>query len=519
MSYSPPPSVVRVHDWKRFSFTHPGNPASNVFNPDFTTDAGKDYLQTVMSFAGIYIAMGIIFFIVIGLANVFSCCCARVQRKSDKKTSTCCSLLFGARVWFLGGVIILLAGTAAALAQVAAFRNATNDTVDAADHLDSILYNASSLVATGFVPAIGGLSGSLVKLKNDAQSGGAQPQIVDAIQALVDAVAAANSSSSSFATKLTQTSDAFSSKLHGDNGIKDGVGKMVYTGGIAALALFFGMLILASFGLIATKAASRYFAVCNVFIIISLLLVYIFSGLFASVSVILADVCVAPTPALTSIVKLANVDNLVADTVTYYTSCGAAGANVAPMGAYAQIVNGSAYLTQTRTGLDGVSQAFAGMGDHRFDAQIALAGSNLTATNTSLNGVISYVSCKPVYGVFDEVLEAVCGDAAPAIIATWGLGTAACVLIFIIVVSATRLCYAHPGAIIDDTSSGSGATPAKVGGHAHSHSGVPQPTVVHMGAGPTFVAAAPQASGPMAGSAASYGSVPPQTLAGYDQKY
>ena len=134
--------------------------------------------------------------------------------------------------------------------------------------------------------------------------------------------------------------------------------------------------------------------------------------------------------------------------VRYYTTCGNASAGVvAPVGAYESVLQGQATLL---SGMQSVEELQAlDNGDPTIAALIASLRGNLTAANRSLTYVAGAVSCGPVYTIYSGTLNALCSDGIVAAIKTWGLATAACVLIYVLVSAGARLCWSHPGDALD----------------------------------------------------------------------
>jgi len=214
----------------------------------------------------------------------------------------------------------------------------------------------------------------------------------------------------------------------------------------AALGLFLVVLTFSTCGLLPTKCACRWFAACNVFIVISLLITFIFGGMFAAVTIVSSDICVAPTDGIVTIANAITTDAVVVDTLSYYTTCGN-GSYIAPKGAYAQVLNGSLFLTGAQEGLNAVSAALTG--DNRWTTYISDVQGGINNSNSTMQVVISDVSCTPVYGIYSTILTATCSNGINALVTIWALASAACVLIFILVVSAARLCFHHPGNLED----------------------------------------------------------------------
>jgi hypothetical protein len=62
-----------------------------------------------------------------------------------------------------------------------------------------------------------------------------------------------------------------------------------------------------------------------------------------------------------------------------------------------------------------------------------------------MTGVANSVACSPLNALYYNVLQALCTTGIVASIKTWGLLTAACILIYVMTSAGARLCYSHAG--------------------------------------------------------------------------
>lgn len=81
-------------------------------------------VEGVASLAGIFFALGIVFFLAYTAIGLLALCCG-TRKDGDKvhsKTGGWCRCIFGPRLWYLVAMLVLLGGTSAALRQVSLFR-------------------------------------------------------------------------------------------------------------------------------------------------------------------------------------------------------------------------------------------------------------------------------------------------------------------------------------------------------------------------------------------------------------
>lgn len=179
-----------------------------------------------MGIAGVYIALGVVLFLLFAAVGVAGCFCARKRSVvAQQQRAGCCGYLFSARGWFLGAILVLLVGSAAALAKLASFRGSVDDLVGAVKSFDAVMTNTSVSVANGLVPSLNGLEGSLESFQSAAQSASppVSQAVLDGIQAMINAAAGASSASTAFSARLNETVSSISSHLNDDSGDDHGV--------------------------------------------------------------------------------------------------------------------------------------------------------------------------------------------------------------------------------------------------------------------------------------------------------
>jgi hypothetical protein len=232
----------------------------------------------------------------------------------------------------------------------------------------------------------------------------------------------------------------------------------VFIGGVTALALFLGLLVLALPGLLANPCAAKYFYACNWVLVAAVLLTYVFAGMFVAVGVVSSDVCVAPSPALVSLAKLGNPGQSALDTVSFYTSCGMPGATVAPAGAYASVLNGSANIATAVANANAFANDPFIQGNPGYAPYTQSLQTQLGAASNSVAAVAAYANCSAVFSIYNDMVTSLCTKGAPAVITVWALATAGCLMMLIIVAAAARLVWKHPGMEEEDATAYSTAT-------------------------------------------------------------
>lgn len=489
--YIPGSDIVQIHGWNRPNAADGMRPAPSIFTAD--TANGKAYYEGVISLAAAYFVIGGLCFLTYAIVNSLSLCC-RSRATADKPRSSCgnmCRCIFNPTFWYIGAVVVMLAGTAAALAQVNSLRSTIDSVGNSLTSFTDLLTSASVRVSNELTNNLQNTSDILGRLKNDCVPLGCAGQI----QPIIDSVQQSLNSSGSLASQLNSSVTAINAKLQTGSISINKVGENVYRGGAISLGLFFGFLALTVIALCPKRACACTFRVCNIFVVITFLLVYIFAGIFMSAALIGSDICVDPSNALISVANLTSAGPSATATLSYYSTCVDATGTAAPpttaSGAAWQLVNGANQFNAALSSLDTFSS------DPLYallpPADTAAVNASIIATGASIRAVVGAVSCAPVNGIYYNLVQSLCNTGVHAIIATWALSTAACILMFVIATSASRLCWRHPG---DDAAKPADARHAAVWGEANAApgTGLPQPA--------TYIAMSPQ--GAAAGSAAAY---------------
>lgn len=486
--YVPDPKLFTIHDWRRPNAAQGLSPAPNTFTPDFDTPDGKAYYEGVASLAAAYFAIGALLFILYMVLNCAALCCrSRATNKPHSSVGNCCRAIFNPSAWYIVGVIVIAAVTAAAMSRMSAFKDTVTTTANGLDSLQSIL-GATGAFASGPLSAnMSSVNASLTVLYDDAVANGAPPADLNALAGMITGAQSAGTSAAALGAQLTGAASALNSKLRAGKVNVGQLGQRVFVGGIAVLGLFFGYLLLTTVTLIRTPCCAKVFRFCAFITTIVFLLVWIFAGIFLGVSLVGSDVCVAPSSAISKTINATHgaVDGTAADTLTYYTSCASANGTVSPptAGALLQLQLGQVQFDSTvaafasfATGPTGQNPALA--------VEVAATNAALNAAGEALKQIALQASCTPVNSIYQTSIGAVCNTGiAHGIVEVWAFATAACILLFIITTSAARLVWRHPG-----------DPPAKTGD--------PREEIVRGGGpAPTYIA-----MGPSTGAAAAYSS-------------
>jgi len=463
---------------------------TNVFGPDLL-HKDIEYYEGILSVSGAYFAVGIAAFFIFFFVYSFACACRSKTRRAAKGgcCSTFCGVLFGPRLWFLIAAIVMLGGTSAALSQVTAFRSSVDKAVSALDDFDSILNTANNLVNSSLTPALDSTLAAITAFSASAPVGGWPAPVQSAITSMQAQVTDGSTNTAAVASRLASLTSAIDGTVHSSSSNPLDVhtlGTRVFQGGVTALAIFLGFVLFSVFGLPGTKCGAsffRWFDACG--LVLSVLLVCIFAGLFMAIALVGSDVCVDPSTAVLAIANQTNSGTLAMDTLTYYTGCGA-NPGLPPLGAYSDVTLGESSLVN---GLSTYASMLSAV-NSTAEAHPAIEwiGGNLTAANVSIAALADTLRCAPLADVYDRVLDAICSTGIVAVIKTWALATAAVILIFAMVSAGARLCWSHPGDPLDPQDEQA----------AMAAAGVKYAPQI---AGPTSVA---PATGPPAGGAYAY---------------
>jgi len=153
-------------------------------------------------------------------------------------------------------------------------------------------------------------------------------------------------------------------------------------------------------------------------------------------------ICFAPSASLVAIATLAKPGADALATLSYYTTCGL-NATVATAGAYASVLNASTtidYALNSVTTLEGLVGSGNGYTPYLQSLTTQLQGSR-----TTVGVVAGYANCSSVFPIYDDMISTLCTKGAVAVATVWALSSAGALLMLVIVISAARLVWNHPG--------------------------------------------------------------------------
>lgn len=208
------------------------------------------------------------------------------------------------------------------------------------------------------------------------------------------------------------------------------------------------------------------------------------------------DVCVDPSSAVAKIMNVTSVSTNVGgpdatNTLVYYTSCQNQDGTINPptSGALLQLSLGQQDFSSLQTNFATFSQQYANQAP--YTAAVASVNGALSTATASLTTLNSYSSCLALNSVWQTMVTSLCNTGiSQGILNVWALSTAACVLMFFLATSASRICWRHPGDPVEDNEN-SGLV---VVYNAASGRGKGEQTAVSVGGGPSTVGSGPQYS-------------------------
>lgn len=451
-SYTVPINLQRVHDWPRFDAAAGLARAGSDFNPDWSSDDGKHYLSAVMSLAAVFFSLGSVLFIGFGIGN---CIIARQRAAGQpplakrREVPTCCgrvvTWLFEPRIWYIGAVVVMLAGTSTSLAQVQAFQSALTRTISSLDSLNGVLSGTANIVTNSLQPQLTNATSTANAFCADPQTQTLPAALSQQVCALPAVLTGAGAAATSVSSLLSSTVSGFYSQLRSGGTFNlDLLTSRVYYSGLFLLLGFLGWLLASVATLWGSKMCATMFRRCNATLVFLVLQVFLFAGFFLAIGVVGADVCVAPPTAIARIVNLTNTDNIASSTIIFYASCNPSVAydSTAP-GAYGQVAAGQAQVVNASASIDALSAAL--VAQPWAAAYLTPLSAQVTAINGSMASIAAGVNCATVSPIFSSLLGALCGDGVNAIVIVFALAALAAVLITVMAAAALRLNAAHPG--------------------------------------------------------------------------
>lgn len=451
MAYIPPRDITTVHGFPRYNAAQDFKAVSNVFNPDFKSSAGQQYLEGVGSLAASFIALGSLLFLVFAIVYGAACCCRHrmckpVKRGAPSCLGKCCGCVFSPRLWYLGAVLCMVAAAAAGFVVLSKVQDAVNATVQGFQGFSDILDAANANVNAGLVPAVDSVTARAIQLALVLGPAGAPSAAVDMANALSETTESLSQQLAEVSTMISAATRTLDSAL-GSSSSQFSVsqlGSLVYKAGFGVLSGFVLYVVFSTLGLCGNAFAAKTFRGSLCVLVVALLLVWLFGAFFFTVSLIGSDVCVSPSNAVLSIVNVtAGTSDAAYTTTLYYTSpCG----TVPPMGAYGQLASGQ---VEAIAALGNLTTLNATVGAAINNATVAgLLGSidwAMTQVVINTNATVASVSCAVVYTQYLKVIDGLCSRFINSSIIVFGLATTVAILMIVMASAAASLAYHHPG--------------------------------------------------------------------------
>lgn len=423
---------------------------------DNDSEAMKPYYQGLAGLAAIIIGIGVVLCLILCLLYFMGCCCARecgvcccLKRKCRRRrTQNAEGKVIAASKWYwlaFGVVALAAAGSSfALLAGVAKARDGVDAVWGVQQSSRDLTWNTIDAV-TKFKTSTAGVSTSCTALANAIQStsdipSGAKAPLVDS----ANSVAGSTSGLTDTLTSLSSQLDHALSQLDGMHKHKadsdtafDAVSASGYS--IVGAMLAFNMLYL-FLAFKPSRLCEGLFFIMSIFLIVTLLVVWVVIGTMGVTAVAGSDLCVAMEPSLLAAVQRSGL----AGTVQFYFNCPDSAND--PTGLYQTLLDGNAQLGHMITN---VSTELAAQLVNVTD--LAVVGA-LTGVQTHLGGctmqatrMIQQLGCDGLGATYQKAVVALCDD-----IIGGGLGTnfgalAAVATAFTCVLFVgTYIAYLHP---------------------------------------------------------------------------
>jgi Tweety len=449
MSYSVPWELERLHDTPRRNWAFQSE--SNQFSPDFF-GSSQGYYIGVITLSSAYWITGVVLFIIFAITLLVSLCtCSKKMKGNGNCCSSVISAIFSPRLWFLIFTLALLVGSAATLSQVPAFSDGINLATGA-------LISISIVLSSNFIASNLGILLNLEDANTQATALATaaaaivppvDPTVTAAITALQTGIGTATSQAINFDQSINSTSASFSNIISGASfplGYSLGnAGNLIATSLYVAVGVFMFWLIITNLGLLGTKGAPTYLRACNPCVTIALLLTFIVAGFLFGSSLIIADICVSPNDALISIANMTSANAETSNSIQYYAACGD-NPSLPPTGAYGDLVNAQTEFTSSLSAIslfnDTVNADPTLVTLSPFIQQIYL---DVASANSTASSIASTISCAPINSIYVSGVTGLCNTAGVDLVRLWIMSTLFCILMLLLTICGTRLCWQHPG--------------------------------------------------------------------------
>lgn len=408
------------------------------------------YLQGIAMQAGGLLAMGAIVLLGFGVALAVSRLCCRTA----KSAGGCCCCCRPVSYCLLSLVAFGCVG--GALYLFSTWRGGVTDAIAALKGFSGVLGSASGTVSGPLVGSLASLSANADSLASAcAAAGGACSSQLPAISDVQAQASSTLASVTALGATLASAAAGFqrSLGLSADapfqlDAIKSAVEQYVFIGlGVAA-----GWLLVHLAALSPTKATACAFRASTVCTLLLSAGLPVLAGVLYAVALVGSDVCVAPASTLVRLLNTTGASSpLAASTFAYYTTCSAGGSGGGGGGgdASSQISSASSALAQATSSVASLN-ASLGAGDPGLAAALAPLLASITGDLVGANASVALLSgstlaCAPVSGIYNSLLNALCGTAVTGVAETFIPTVVASITVVFLLCYAVSLCANHPG--------------------------------------------------------------------------
>ena len=448
-SYSPSALLTWFHSVPRYDYQL--KPAPSAL--DISNNFQNPYIYGIAMQAGGLFALGIIVFLLFGVALSVARMCCRTDKVGAGGCCCCCRQLSYCTLSLIAAGCV-----GGALYLFTAWRSGLGDTLTALTGFSSVLSSASGLVSGPLVDSLTLLSSDVGALATACAGAGplcaAQLPAVTTVQAQA---ASTLTDVTTLGTTLASAAQGFQRSLglaadssFSLSALKTEVEKYV----LISLGVVVGWLVVHLVALSPTKPTACLFRASTVLTLLLGTAVPILAGGMYAVALLGSDVCVAPSA---SIVRLLNSTGasspLAANTFAYYTTCaGGSGSGSGSGGdASAQVASASSALALATARVQDLNASLAPpAGDATLWAAVSGIMGSITFRIAAANATVqtlstSTLACAPVAAIYTSLLNALCGTAVTGIAQSFIPIVVASIALVFLLCYAVTLCANHPG--------------------------------------------------------------------------
>jgi hypothetical protein len=406
------------------------------------------YSQGIAMQAGGLVAMGALVLLGFAVALAVSRLCCRTA----KAAGGCCCCCRPVSYCLLS--LITFACMGGALYLFSTWRGGVTDGIAALKGFSGVLSSAAGTVSGPLAGSLASLSANALALSGACAAAGApcsgQLPAISAVQAqaastLADVTslgASLASAAAGFQRSLGLSADA-PFQL---DAIKTAVELWVWV----TLGAVAGWLLVHLATLSPTKITACMFRASTVCTLLLAAAIPVLAGGLYAVALVGSDVCVAPASTLVRLLNATGAASpLAASTLAYYTTCSAGGSGGGGDDASSQIGSASSALAQATWRVAALN-ATLGAGDAGVAAALAPLMAAITGDIVGANASVALLSgatlaCAPVSGVYNSLLNALCGTAVTGVAQTFIPTVVASIAAVFLLCYAVSLCANHPG--------------------------------------------------------------------------